>query len=313
MIQIAKEAGADAVKFQSFKTENIILPDAPKSSYHIETTGTTRPWYDILKTQELDRKDHEILMEHCQKTGIMFLSTPYDEESADLLEDLNVPAFKVASTDANNIPFLRFLAKKNCPIIMSTGMCTLEEVRHGVNTIMQQGCEDLILLHCTSNYPARLEDTNLMAMVTLRNVFRLLVGISDHTLEYINPIAATALGAAVYEKHFTIDKNLPGPDHKSSLSPDELKQLVSDIRRTELSLGTGVKEPVESEKENLEKLRKNVVAKVNIPAGTVVTKEMLTTKRSGRGLPPLYIEAIVGKKAKTFLKRDTVIMLEFLE
>lgn len=310
LIDVAKDAGADAVKFQTFKAENLNTKTAPKSTYHIETTGVEQSWYDLLKSQELDRHAHEILLEHCQKAGIVFLSTPYDEESADLLEELDVPAFKVASTDANNIPFLQYLAKKNRPIILSTAMCTLKEVREGVDAIRNEGCNDLILLHCTANYPARLEDTNLRAMRTLKEEFNLLVGYSDHTTDYINPIAATALGALVYEKHFTLDKSLPGPDHRISLNSEEFKQLISDIRRTESALGNSIKKPTKSEEENRMKLRKSIVAKVDIPPNKIITKEMLAIKRPGIGMAPKQINSIIGKKTKIFLKQDTHITPE---
>lgn len=313
LIEVAREAGTDAIKFQTFKAENLNTMTAPKSTYHIETTGSEQSWFDLLKTQELNRQAHEVLIKHCQEVGIMFLSTPYDEESVDLLEELNIPAFKVAATDANNIPFLKYLAQKNRPIILSTAMCTLDEVRESVNAIKDEGCEDLVLLHCTANYPARLEDTNLRAMLTLKKEFNLLVGYSDHTPDYINPVAATALGAVIYEKHFTLDKSLPGPDHRSSLNPEELKQFVRDIRNTELAMGSSLKEPVESEKENREKLRKSIVAKVDIPPGLVITRTMLTSKRPGTGLATKFIDSIVGKKSKVLLRKDTIIKTEFLE
>lgn len=313
LIEVAREAGTDAIKFQTFKAENLNTMTAPKSTYHIETTGSEQSWFDLLKTQELNRQAHEVLIEHCQKVGIMFLSTPYDEESANLLEELDMPAFKVASTDANNIPFLRYLARKKRPIILSTAMCTLEEVKESVDAIRNEGCQDLVLLHCTANYPAKIEDTNLRAMLTLKKEFNLLVGYSDHTSDYINPVAATALGAVIYEKHFTLDKSLPGPDHRSSLNPEELKQFVRDIRNTELAMGSSLKEPVESEKENREKLRKSIVAKVDIPPGLVITRTMLTSKRPGTGLATKFIDSIVGKKSKVLLRKDTIIKTEFLE
>lgn len=310
LIEKAKEAGADAVKFQSFKTENIITRNAPKSTYHLETTGREQSWFDLLKTQELNREAHEILMEHCNKTGIMFLSAPYDEESADMLEELDIPAFKVASTDANNIPFLKHLAKKKRPIILSTAMCTVEEIKESLDAVKEEGCNDLILLHCTANYPSKLEDSNLRAMQTLGREFNVPVGYSDHCPGYINPVAATAMGAVVYEKHFTLDKNMPGPDHRSSLDPEELKQLVLDIRNTELSLGNPEKGPTESEKENRAKLRKSVVARVDIQPDTVITREMLTTKRPGTGMPPKALSTLIGKKSKILLKEDTLVKPE---
>lgn len=313
LISVAKEAGADAVKFQTFRTENIITPTAPKSSYHIETTGAEQSWFDLLKTQELDRKDHEILIEHAKNVGILFLSTPYDRESVDLLTDLDVAAFKVASTDANNIPLLRHMASKGRPIILSTAMCTLEEVRESVAAIRHAGCEDLVLLHCTANYPARLEDSNLRAMVTMRREFGVPVGYSDHVPGITNAIAATALGAVVYETHFTLDKNLPGPDHRSSLDPDELAKVIREIRATELALGSTVKQPADSEMENRTKLRKSVVATVEIQAGTTVTMDMLTAKRPGSGLAPKHLDSLVGKRAKETILKDQLVELRSFE
>lgn len=313
LIDVAKEAGADAVKFQTFKAENLNTKTAPKATYHIETTGSEQSWFDLLKTQELDRQAHEVLIRYCQNVGIMFLSTPYDEESADLLEELDVPALKVSSTDANNIPFLQHLARKRRPIILSTAMCTLEEVRKSVGAIQNENCRDLILLHCTANYPAKLEDTNLKAMLTLKKEFNVLVGYSDHTSDYINPIAAVALGAVVYEKHFTLNENLPGPDHRSSLNPEQLKQLVRDIRCTEKALGSFVKDPTESERENRQKLRKSIVAEVDIPAGIVITRGMIAVKRPGTGLAPTAINSVIGKRTRVFLEKDAIIQPEHLQ
>lgn len=313
LIKVAKEAGADAVKFQTFKTENIILPKAPKSKYHVETIGSEQTWYELLKTQELDRYEHEVLIKYCNDLGIIFLSTPYDSESADLLEQLGIPAFKISSSDANNIPFLSYIAQKDLPIILSTGMCNLEEVRESIEAIRQEGCSDLVLLHCTSNYPAELKNSNLLAITTLKDEFDILVGYSDHTIGYINPVASVALGSVVYEKHFTLDKKMPGPDHRSSLEPDELRQLVKNIRITERVLGSKKKEPTKSEEENLQKLRKSIVVKEDISPGTIIEQRMLAIKRPGTGLPPRYFNTVIGKRTKILLKKDTLIRLEDLE
>jgi N-acetylneuraminate synthase/N,N'-diacetyllegionaminate synthase len=312
LVAVAKEAGADAVKVQTFRTENIIIPSAPKSSYHIETTGAGQSWFDLLKSQELSKKDHEILIEHANHVGIMFLSTPYDTESVDLLVELEIAAFKVASTDANNIPLLRYIASQGRPIILSTAMCTLEEVEESVSAIRDAGCQDLIVLHCTANYPACLEDANLRAMVTMGRELGLPVGYSDHVPGLTNPIAATALGAVVYEAHLTLDKNMPGPDHRSSLDPDELAEVIRAIRATETALGNAAKTPTESETENRIKLRKSIVAKLDISAGTIVTSDMLTTKRPGSGLAPKHLESLVGKKANVLIRRDALIESRWL-
>lgn len=313
LVDIAKKAGCDAVKFQTFKTENIITKTAPKAKYHLETTDPKDSWYNLLKSQELDKNAHYELSEYCKNSKIIFLSTPYDEESADLLEKLDVPAFKVASTDANNIPFLKYLAGKKRPIILSTGMCTLKEVAESVKAIRDAGCDNLALLHCTANYPAKLEDTNLRAMLTMKDKFKVLVGYSDHTLSGINSIAAISLGAVIFEKHITLDKTLPGPDHRSSLNPQELKKLVNNIRDTQKALGTMHKKPTASERDNRRKLRKSILARVDIPRGEVVTHEMLSIKRPGTGIPPGEIHKVLGKKAKISIKKDTVIKMEYIK
>lgn len=313
LIDIAKEAGADAVKFQTFKTENIILPSAPKAAYHIETTGNEQSWFDLLKSQELSESDHQQLINYCENKGIMFLSTAYDKESVDLLDELGIAAFKVASTDANNIDLLRCMAKKERPILLSTAMCALEEVKESVEAIKEQGNNDIVLFHCTANYPAKLEDSNLKAMITLQKEFNILVGYSDHVSGYINPIAAVAMGAVSYEKHFTLDKNLPGPDHRASLDPDELKRLVSDIRSTEVALGRAEKRALNCEQENRKKLRKSVVTSCDIDAGAMVDASMFCAKRPGTGLSPKHIDLIAGKKTKVSLKKDTIVNLDHFE
>lgn len=307
LVDVAKEAGADAVKFQTFSADAIALKDAPKSSYHIETTGMEQSWYDLLKSQELTREEHRILSDYCRAREIMFLSTPYDKVSADLLAALKVPAFKIASTDLNNIPFLRYIARKGLPIILSTGMSTLEEVRESVDAIRGEGNNNLVLLHCTANYPAPLKDINLRAMTTLRDEFQVPVGYSDHTVGYFAPIAAVAAGAAVFEKHFTLDKSLPGPDHRSSLDPTELAAMVKDIRTTEVIMGTAEKKPSESEYENRGKLRKSIVSRIDIPQGTVITEEMLDVKRPGTGLSPKHWENIIGRQTRVDIPQDKII------
>ena len=307
LVDAAVESGADAVKFQSFKTEHIVTPQAPKSTYHIETTGSKQSWFDLLKTQELDRTAHASIIDYCRQKNILFLSTPYDEESAEMLDEMNVPLYKVASTDLNNIPFLRFLARKKRPIIISTGMSTLEEVKISVDAIKQEGCHDIVVLQCTSNYPTPLADTNLRAMVTMANSLDVLVGYSDHTLDMINAIASVAMGAVVFEKHFTLDKNLPGPDHRMSIEPDELQELVAIIRKTELVLGSPEKTITRSEEENRIKLRKSIVARTDIPSGTRIQAKMLTCKRPGDGISPGEWDNIIGRKARADIRENEMI------
>jgi N-acetylneuraminate synthase/N,N'-diacetyllegionaminate synthase len=307
LVDAAVKSGADAVKFQSFKTENIITPQAPKSTYHIETTGSKQSWFDLLKTQELDRTAHASLIDYCQQKNILFLSTPYDEESAEMLDEMNVPLYKVASTDLNNIPFLKFLARKKRPIILSTGMSTLAEVKISVDAIKNEACHDVVVLQCTSNYPTPLAETNLRAMATMANSLDVLVGYSDHTLDMINAIASIAMGAVVFEKHFTMDRNLAGPDHRMSIEPDELQELVDTIRKTELVLGSPEKTVTRSEEENRIKLRKSIVARTNIPSGTEIKAEMLTCKRPGDGIAPGEWDNIIGREARADIRENEMI------
>ena len=312
LIDIAKNADADAVKFQTFKTEEIMVKETPKAEYQKETTGEGTQ-YEMIKKLELSEKDFKELAGYAKQKGIIFLSTPFDEESADLLEKLNVPAFKIGSGDLTNMPLLEYIAKKDKPMIISTGMSTLDEVRDAVNAVKNAGNNQIILLHCTSNYPAKIEDCNLRAMQTLEKEFDVPVGYSDHTLGIVVPIAAVAMGACIIEKHFTLDKNLPGPDHKASLEPNELKEMVKQIRIAEKALGTGKKKPANSEIEIQKVARKSIVAKVNIAKGSIITKEMLTVKRPGTGLVPKYYYKIVGKKAKKNIKENELINWDMVE
>ncbi|MBT6226058.1 MAG: N-acetylneuraminate synthase [Candidatus Scalindua sp.] len=307
LVSVAAEAGADAVKFQTFNADSLNTRTAPKSSYHVETTGTDemQSWYELLKTQELSREMHIELKEYCLKKKIIFLSTPYDHESADLLEELGIPAFKTASTDTNNIPLLKYLARKGRPMIISTAMATMQEVEYAVDAVRGEGLDEIVVLQCTGNYPARLEDSNLRVMETYRRQLNCLVGFSDHVSEMINPIAATAFGACVYEKHFTVDKELPGPDHRMSLDSKELKDTIKAIRLTEKALGRSEKIVLDSEKENRVKLRKSLVAAVNIPKGTRITDDMIAVKRPGNGIPPSELENILHRESKMDIHSDS--------
>ncbi len=313
LIDAAKAAGADAVKFQTFKAENLNTRTAPKSTYHVETTGAKGSWFDLLKTQELDAKAHRILIDHCRKKGILFLSTPYDEESADLLDKLGVAAFKVASTDANNIPLLVHLAKTKKPVLLSTAMCTLAEVKESVQALAKAGCKELVLYHCTANYPTKLEDCNLRAMMTLAEEFGVPVGYSDHIPDEYVPVAAVAMGAVSYEKHFTLDKDLPGPDHRASLEPKELANMVSLIRQTEKLLGSAEKRPLACETENRIKLRKSVVARTDLKKGERLTLTNLCVKRPAKGLAPKYFAGMLGRRVKRDMVADEFILLKDLE
>jgi N,N'-diacetyllegionaminate synthase len=306
LIDAAVEAKADAVKFQTFKAHKLNTRKAPKSSYHLRGTPTddVQSWFDLLRTQEISLEMHKELMEYCKEKNILFLSTPYDTESADLLDSLDIAAFKVASTDANNYPLLQHLGRTGRPIILSTAMSTLKEVEVAIKTIHETGNKNLILLHCTANYPADIENTNILAMKTLEKEFGTLVGYSDHCPKRLNPIAAVSLGAKVIEKHFTISKDLEGPDHQASLEPDELIQMVNDIRDTESLLGTGVKASLPCESENIKKLRKSVVIGSHVKKGDVLTAENLDIKRPGTGMAPVEYFALLGKTVNKDLPED---------
>jgi len=311
LIDVAKDAGADAVKFQTFKAENVVTKFAEKAEYQKETTREGSQ-YEMIKSLELSREDFRELADYAKKKDIMFLSSPFDKESVDLLYRLDMPAFKIGSGEITNFPLLRYIAKKGKPIILSTGMSTLGEVEEALDVFRKEGAEDVILLHCVSNYPASIEDVNLRAMETLKQAFKLPVGFSDHTLSIIIPVVATAMGAHVIEKHFTLDKNLPGPDHKASLEPKELKEMIKNIREVEKAMGDGIKRPTAEEEKIKKVARKSIVAKVDIPKGTVIKESMLGVKRPRTGIEPKYLKLVIGKKAKENIKKDEVITIEMI-
>ena len=315
LIDIAVEAGADAVKFQTFKAENLNTVTAPKSTYHIETTGSDskQSWYELLKSQEISYEMHKELIAYCKANDIIFLSTPYDEASADLLDELDVPAFKIASTDTSNLRFLEYVAKKNKPMILSSAMCNMDDVSDAINTIKSTGLKEIVLCQCTGNYPSKLSDSNLNVISTYKKEFGCLTGYSDHTMEFINPILAVGMGISLYEKHFTIDQKMPGPDHRMSLSPEELKKTITLLRKSETALGSSIKSVLEDEKENRKKLRKSIVAKIDIKIGTVITNELLSIKRPATGMAPKKIKELIGLKANKEIKKDSLIKLDMLE
>ncbi len=312
LIDIAVESGADAVKFQTFKADKMLTKTAEKAAYQKETSGDKETQYEMIKRLELSVFDFGELKKYSEDRGIIFLSSPFDSESVDMLEELDIPAFKVGSGEITNTPLLRYIAQKRKPIILSTGMSYMDEVKEAVTAIYEEGNDEIILLHAVSNYPARIEDANLRVMETMRKGFDMLVGYSDHTPGIIVSIAAVAMGASVIEKHFTLDRNMEGPDHRASLEPEELKEMVKSIRLVEKSLGTGEKKPVQSEREMRKTARKSIVAKIDIPEGTLITRDMLEIKRPWTGLAPKEIENIVGKKAKKFIHKDDQIFYENL-
>ncbi|MBF0385933.1 MAG: N-acetylneuraminate synthase [Candidatus Omnitrophica bacterium] len=306
LIDCAFLAGCDAIKFQTFKAENLVTQSAAQAKYQKENSPN-KSQFEMLKKVELSEDNFIELFKYCRAKGIMFLSTPFDSESARFLNKLGMPIFKVSSGEVTNIPFLIQVASFKKPVILSTGMSTLKEVKEAVHAIYSTGNKKLILLHCTSNYPASFKDVNLKAMDTLRTVFNVPVGYSDHTLEVEVALAAVARGAFVIEKHITLDKTLPGPDHKASLDIDELKALVKMIRNIEVSLGDGVKAPVKSEAEVARVIRKSVVAGRNILPEEKLSWENLIIKRPGNGINPKEIYKLIGKLAKREIKKDRLI------
>jgi N-acetylneuraminate synthase len=312
LIDAAVEAGADAVKFQTFTTERVISRDAPKANYQVETTGSEESQFDMVKALELPREAFAELMAHCQERNILFLSTPFDHESIELLAGLGVEAFKIASGEITNLPLLEHVARNGKPMFVSTGMANIGEVETAVRTIKQAGNPDKVLLHCVSNYPAEPADVNLRAMDTMARAFGVPVGYSDHTLGLEVPLAAVALGASVIEKHFTLDCSMTGPDHRASLEPDELKRLVSGIRVVQESLGHGRKEPAASEANTASVARKSLVAARALTAGTVLTEDMIDIKRPGHGLPPSVRLNLVGRTVRIDVAEDTLFSLDML-
>lgn len=310
LIDAAVETGADAVKFQSFVTEDLITSKAPKARYQVETTGEDGGQYKMLKALELTASQQATLKAYCEESGILYLCTPYENTSADMLDLMDVAAFKVASTDTTNTPFLRYLARKGRPIILSTGMSTLGEVEQAVNTLRQAGLGDkLILLHCTAEYPASTREVNLRAMLTLQQAFRCPVGFSDHTAGIGASPWAVAIGACVIEKHFTLDCSLPGPDHRASLEPKAFQALVQTIRDLEVALGDGVKRPTVSELPNKRKMQKSLVAARHITKGQIIKVQDLACKRPGEGLAPIWMERVVGKRAAVDIPQEGLLTL----
>lgn len=296
LVDVAVEAGADAVKFQTFRADRLAVREAPKAVYQLETTDAEESLTEMLRRLELSEEAHVALCGHCRSRGIVFLSTPFDEESADFLEKLGVSAFKISSGDLTNIPFLEHVACKGLPTIISSGMATLDEVRDAVRAIQDAGLRDIAVLHCVSNYPARAEDVNLRAMRTLADIFGIPIGFSDHTLGAEVALAAVAVGARILEKHFTLDPNMPGPDHRASLPPDALRALVTGVRTVEASLGTGVKAPCPSESEVAAVARKSLYWARDLHAGEMVARADLIALRPATGISPARMRQLIGRR-----------------
>jgi len=304
LIDVAKDAGADAVKFQTFKAENVVSKLADKAEYQKKTTGSDKSQLEMVKKLELSFGDFVKLKKYCDKKGIMFLSTPFDHQSINFLYDL-VDIYKIPSGEITNYPYLKHIAAKNKFIIMSTGMANLGEVEEAINTIRSVNSQAQIsLLHCTTNYPTSYEEVNLKAMQTLAAAFQLPVGYSDHTLGIEVPVAAVAMGAKIIEKHFTLDKKLPGPDHKASLEPNELKEMVKAIRNIEMALGDGIKKPNKSETEIMKVARRSLIATRDIKAGEIIKESDIAIKRPGTGILPKFKEIVIGTKLVNDIRQD---------
>ena len=298
MIDEAANAGVDAVKFQTYKAEKLYSKKAPKFS-----KDKVNP-FDLIKSVELPREWHKELFEYTTKKGLHFLSSPFDFEAVDLLDELGVPAFKVASFEITDLELLRYIAKKKRPVILSTGMADFEEIYEALNAIRSQGNDDIILLHCNSLYPTPAKIVNLNAIEKMKEEFKIPVGFSDHTLGIHIPAAAVAMGAQVIEKHYTLDRTMEGPDHSFAIEPKELEQMVQHIRDVEEAKGTGEKKLSNQEKEMYEKGRRSLIAAVEIPKGTKITRDMIIIKRPGYGIKPKHLQEIIGKTAKKNIEAE---------
>lgn len=307
LIEKASDAGADAIKFQSFKAKNLVTRSAEKAEYQKEATSKDENQFQMLNKLELSYENHKELMRYCKEKNIMFLSSPFDLESIDLLDRLNIEIFKIPSGEITNLPYLEKIGLLNKKIILSTGMSTLGEIESALNILKENGSSDVTVLHCNTEYPTPMRDVNLNAMNTIKNAFKVEVGYSDHTLGIEVSIAAVALGAVVIEKHFTLDKSMDGPDHKASLEPEELKLMVESIRNIEYALGDGIKKPSNSELKNKDMARKSIVASVDIRKGETFNEKNLYVKRPGIGISPMRWYEIIGQVAKRDFKADELI------
>ena len=307
LVDVAKRAGADCVKFQTFVTEEIISKYAEMAEYQKKNTGKEESQFEMVKRLELSFDEFRKIKEYCDRVGIQFLSTPFDLKSVDFLNELGVPFFKIPSGEITNYPYLIKIAHTGKPVVMSTGMCEPDEILAAINVLEKNGSGEITLLHCNTEYPTPLKDVNLYAMRTMKKMFGKKVGYSDHTKGIEVPVAAVALGACVIEKHFTLDKNMPGPHHKASLEPDELGRMVKNIRNIEIALGDGVKRVSESERKNIAIARKSIVARRNIQEGEILTEENLAVKRPGTGINPMQWMEVLGTRAVRDFKEDELI------
>lgn len=298
LIREAKKCGADAIKFQTFKVENLVTKNAPKATYQIANTKNDKSQFDMLKKLELNWDAHLILKDYCKKKKIDFLSSPFDEHSFDLLCRLGLKTIKIPSGEITNTPFLKYIAKSGKKIILSTGMSDLDEVKTAVNIFYKTGNKKISLLHCVTEYPAPYIQINLRAINTLKKVFKIPVGYSDHSEGIEIALAAAAVGAELIEKHFTLDRNMKGPDHKASIEPAEFKRMVESIRNIEKAKGNGIKKPAKCEIKNIKIVRKSIVAEKPICKGEIFTKGNISIKRPGNGIQPFKFDFLLGKISK---------------
>lgn len=312
LVDIAQKAGSDAVKFQTYTTENVAIENANIADYAKENIGKSMKQREMLKKYELDFNDFLILKKYCDKKKIIFLSTPHSYDAIDILEDL-VPAYKIASADLTNFPLLKYAASKQKAILLGTGMATLREISQAADLIKSQGNDQIIPMHCTTNYPCPLKEVNLRALTTMQKELDLFIGYSDHTLGFLVPIMAFSMGAVVIEKHITLDRSMEGPDHSASLEPHELKEMIDFIRKAEEALGSPLKKPTKNETSIKNIARKSLVANMPIMKNSVLTEGMIAVKRPGMGISPQFFESIIGKKITVDLRKDDLIRWEFLE
>lgn len=309
MVDVAKQAGVDYIKFQTFSPEKLVSKYAQKAKYQKENTNSDESQLKMLQKVALSKSEFKQLKEYCFEVGIGFISTPFDDDSINFLEEFDMDFWKIPSGEITNLPYLEKIANTGRKVIMSTGMCEVEEILNAISVLENNGTNDIVLLHCNTQYPTPYEDVNLKAMYAIEKATGKPVGYSDHTQGIEVPIAAVAMGAVVIEKHFTLDKGMDGPDHKASLEPDELTQMVSSIRKIEKALGDGKKEPSESEKENINVARKSIVASKTIKKGTVFSEDNITVKRPGNGISPMRWYDVIGQTAMRDYEEDEMIEL----
>lgn len=309
MVDVAKQAGVDYIKFQTFFPEKLVSKYAQKAKYQKENTNSDESQLKMLQKVALSKSEFKQLKEYCSEVGIGFISTPFDDDSINFLEEFDMDFWKIPSGEITNLPYLEKIANTGRKVIMSTGMCEVEEILNAISVLENNGTNDIVLLHCNTQYPTPYEDVNLKAMYAIEKATGKPVGYSDHTQGIEVPIAAVAMGAVVIEKHFTLDKGMDGPDHKASLEPDELTQMVSSIRKIEKALGDGKKEPSESEKENINVARKSIVASKTIKKGTVFSEDNITVKRPGNGISPMRWYDVIGQTAMRDYEEDEMIEL----